>query len=188
MRTIVPLLLVCSTLFYSCGGCDPQKHNAVWDDYRNEARKQKASVENGSVSKETLQARYYIHIMWRDLNSKKCDCPKESPSYMDRKQVFADQVDPICVLTLTKRYAVLMQDTTQDHNDIRKKEIDGIVQLLTWYSDAVGIGGVQSYDEYGTLMPVDTAIINKKVRDLSFRFNVSHTPATKVELIECPNP
>lgn len=81
----------------SCFGIDEDLRIRLWNDYRKLAQKQTELYQKGKCSKEELQARYYIYIMSRDIQTVDCDCPLESPSYVDRQQVFAKDLDPICI-------------------------------------------------------------------------------------------
>ncbi len=191
MKKHIPLVLTSTWLAFlnivllmaSCcgaGSCDSEKRVKVWDDYRRYAQTQRSMLDSGEITADQLEARYYILIMERDINSANCGCPLESPSNADRQQKFASQMDPGCVLVLTKRYGDILNDTTAQRVEERK----GLEQMLSWYGYAVGLGNVHGYDAYGAMLPVDTALINKRVRELSASFFAANVPPKKVELID----
>lgn len=188
MRKLLPLITACIMLT-SCGGCGNRKCYEIWDEYRNQARAQTDGAKKGNYSKDQLPARYYLWLMWRDMRLEECGCPKESPSQQDRYQVFYENIDPICVLVLTNRYVELSKDSIPkdsiaSDSTVIFDEKKNITDILTWYGQAIGLGDVQSYDAYGGLIPMDTEMINKKVRELSLRFNAAHAHPIKVELID----
>lgn len=176
-------------MFTFCVGCDNGECHEIWNEYRNHARIQTENAKNGNYSKNQLPARYYLWLMWRDARLAECGCPKESPSQQDRYQVFSEDVDPICMLAITERYVELSVDSMLKNSVVdsstaifdEKKDIENI---LTWYAKAVGLGDAQSYDAYGGLIPIDTEMINRKVRELSLQFNATRSHPIKVELID----
>lgn len=189
------LLLIC-LLLSSCGDCSEKRRSDIWNEYRTKADRETKLFKEGKLSKEQLEARYYIWVAWRDNELKMHKCEKWSPSPNDRYQVHADQLDPICMLSLTNRYMELSSrvdsgiwarnsnnsgsrdsiDTMDEFNQIQK--------YLKWYGNYIGIGDVESYDAYGGLIPMDTALINSRTREMSYQFHLRHALPTKVELIE----
>lgn len=164
----------------SCFGIDEDLRIRLWNDYRKLAQKQTELYQKGKCSKEELQARYYIYIMSRDIQTVDCDCPLESPSYVDRQQVFAKDLDPICMLALSNAYVAMCADTT--FKDKGRKE--NVLELLAWYASRSGFGELYSYDAYANFIPFDTSVFNGHIRKLSYDFNVRNAKPVKVEIIK----
>lgn len=188
-------LLACLSL-PSCGGCDDKERNDIWKEYRTKAAEETKLFKEGKISREQLEGRYYIWIAWRDRAISTRACPKKSPSPNDRDQVFVDQIDPICMIALTRRYMELSNRVdsvvwARDKNGSGSRdsiatmdEFNWLDQTLRWYGEYIGVGDVKSYDAYGGLIPMDTALINSRTREMSRRFRLGHTVPVKVELIE----
>jgi hypothetical protein len=189
-------ILLASLSLSSCGGCDKEERESIWNDYRTSAVEQTKLFKNGKISQEQLEARYYLWIAWRDRAIASRECPKESPSAKDMRQVFVDQIDPICALVLTRRYMELRakidnrlyleNDSLLRSNDSldSNAELDWLTQSLEWYGGYLGLGNVSGYDAYGGAIPMDTAAINEKVRQLSLQFVNNNVIPVKVELID----
>ena len=77
-----------------------------------------------------------------------------------------------------------MEGDSVHFSESMRNEPQKTIDILSWYGEAVGLGDVQSYDAYANIYPIDTSVLNPKIRELSYAFRAAREPAVKIEL--CP--